>query len=389
MTRRILDLGRQLQYSGWDAVIGLVGGGRDIAPRIDLLAPRILLPGGIAEGLGHVAHRRPGPIGDDVGDLRGVMPAVPLVHVLDDLFAPVTLDVDVDVGRPIALGRQEPLEQQSQRHRVGLGDAERITRRAVGRAATTLTEDVGPVAELDEIPHHQEVAGEPEVLDHVEFVVDGAPCPGTQRQVFVGGWPLAVPTATTLLDELAQVLHLGQRRARAVGVARAWERRQVWSDQGEIECRCPADLGGHLDHTGVAQEPAGLLGAAAQVGAGRCRKPRVELVEAAPGAHRGDGRGQLALRWRGVVHVVGGYAGQVVTCCQFGKGIVARCVERIAVVPQFDHDPVTPEQIDQTLQLPRSCRGTVVDQCRGHGTLAATGEHPTVTGHRIGDVERA
>ena len=125
------------------------------------------------------------------------------VHVLDDLFAPVALDVDVDIGRAITLGRQESLEQQPQGNGIGLGDAERITDRAVCCAAAPLTEDVGPVAELDAIPHHQEVAGEPEVFDHVELVVDGAPRPGTQRQIFVGGWPLAIPVAAALLDEMA------------------------------------------------------------------------------------------------------------------------------------------------------------------------------------------
>ena len=212
------------------------------------------------------------------------------------------------------------------------------------------------------------------------------PRPGTQRQVFVGRRSLAIPMAATLLDDLAQVLHLGERRA--IGPWRARERRQVGRDQGKIERRRTPDLGSRLDHARVAQEPARLLGATAQVGTGRRRQPRIELVEAAPGTHRGDGRGQLALRRRGVVHVVGGDAGEVVAGRQFGQGIVARRVERVAVIPQLDHHPVAPEQLDQPLQLLRRCRRPVVDQRRRHGTLAATGEHPTVTAHRIGDVEQ-
>ena len=51
--------------------------------------------------------------------------AVARVDVLDDLLAPIGLDVDVDVGWPVAVGRQEPLEQQPERHGVGGGDAER------------------------------------------------------------------------------------------------------------------------------------------------------------------------------------------------------------------------------------------------------------------------
>ena len=92
-----------------------------------------------------------------------LLAAVALVHVLDRLFAPVALDVDVDVGRAVALGRQEPLEQQAERHRVGVGDAERVADRAVRGRAAPLAVDVGSAAELDDVPHDQEVAGEAEL----------------------------------------------------------------------------------------------------------------------------------------------------------------------------------------------------------------------------------
>ena len=52
------------------------------------------------------------------------------------------------------------------------------------------------------IDDHQEVAGEPEMLDDIELVIDGAPRPGAQRHVFVGRRSLAVPVAATLFDEM-------------------------------------------------------------------------------------------------------------------------------------------------------------------------------------------
>ena len=131
-------------------------------------------PGGVAEGLGHVAHRRAGPVGDDVGHLGGVLAAVAVVDVLDDLLPAVALDVDVDVGRAVALGGQEPLEQQAEADGVGLGDAERVADRRVGRRPPALAVDVGLAAELDDVPHDEEVAGEPELLDDVELVVEVA-----------------------------------------------------------------------------------------------------------------------------------------------------------------------------------------------------------------------
>ena len=90
-------------------------GGPQRGPPVDLLGPRVLLAGGVAERLGHVAHRRLGPVGDDVGHLGRVVAAVALVDVLDDLLAAVALDVDVDVRRAVALGGEEALEQQAER----------------------------------------------------------------------------------------------------------------------------------------------------------------------------------------------------------------------------------------------------------------------------------
>ena len=114
VTRRVLDLGGQLQHACRNLVLRLRGGGSHLAPGINLLAPRVLLPGGVAQRLGHVAHRRAGAVGDDVGHLSRVVPPVALVHVLDHLFPATTFDVEVDVGWPIAFGREEPFEQQTQ-----------------------------------------------------------------------------------------------------------------------------------------------------------------------------------------------------------------------------------------------------------------------------------
>ena len=177
--------------------------GRHRPPAVDALGPGVLLAGRVAERLGHVAHGRLGAVGDDVGDLGRVVAAVLGVDVLDDLLPPVALDVDVDVRRTVALGRQEALEQQAERHGVGGGDPEGVADGRVGRAPPPLAEDVGLPAEAHEVPHDEEVAGEAELLDDRQLVVDRLP---GER---VGG-ALAVAPAAALLDEAAQVLHLGQ-----------------------------------------------------------------------------------------------------------------------------------------------------------------------------------
>jgi hypothetical protein len=53
--------------------------------------------------------------------------------VLDHLLAPLMLEIDVDIGRLLALLRNEALEQQLVDRRVDRGDAQALTDRAVGR----------------------------------------------------------------------------------------------------------------------------------------------------------------------------------------------------------------------------------------------------------------
>ena len=82
------------------------------------------------------------------------------------------LDVEVDVGRAVPLGGEEPLEEQIERDGIGLGDPERVANRAVRRAPPALAVDVVDPAELDDVVEQEEVAGEAELLDHPELVVD-------------------------------------------------------------------------------------------------------------------------------------------------------------------------------------------------------------------------
>ncbi len=148
--------------------------GERLAP-VDRLGPGVCFLGGVPEGLAHVAERRAGPVGDDVGHLGGVQAAVALVDVLDDLFAPARLDVDVDVGRPVALGGEEPLEQQAEGHRVGVGDAEGVTDRRVGGRAPTLAEDVLLAGRTRRCPTRSGSSRGSRAPDDVQLVVDLGP----------------------------------------------------------------------------------------------------------------------------------------------------------------------------------------------------------------------
>ena len=68
--------------------------------------------------------------------------AVGAVDPLDHLLAPLVLEIDVDVGRLVALGRDEALEQQVDARRVDRGDAQDVADGRVGGRAAPLAEDV-------------------------------------------------------------------------------------------------------------------------------------------------------------------------------------------------------------------------------------------------------
>ncbi len=144
-------------------------------PALDRLRPGVHLPGVVPERLAHVAQRRARPVGDHVGHLRGVQATVAFVDVLDDLLAPARLDVHVDVGRTVAGGGEEALEEQAEGDRVDVGDAEGVADRGGSRRAPALAEDVLAPAEGHDVPDGEEVAREPELADDRELVVELCP----------------------------------------------------------------------------------------------------------------------------------------------------------------------------------------------------------------------
>ncbi len=260
-------------------------------------------------------------------------------------------------------------------HGVGVGDAEGVADRRVGGRAPPLAEDVVAPAELDDVPHHEEVAREAQFLDHLQLVVDLDPGPrlplGMAGPVAVGG---------ALLRESPQVAHLVE----PVGTGEGWE---PGGHQRQVEGALQPESGGPGDHAGVAGEAADLLGSRSQAGPGRGRQPTLDLVEAAPAAHRGQRGGQRATGRGGVVDVVGRHHVDAHLQGDAHQGVVADGVERVTVVPQLDRHPVTTEGVDQAAQLGGGGGRAVVDQRPRHRPLPATGEHlplPAVATSQVG-----
>ena len=363
----------QLETRRRDPVLGLLRRRRHGAPPVDPLGPGVLLARRVAERLGHVAHRRLGAVGDHVGDLRRVVAAVLGVDVLDDLLAPVALDVDVDVRRAVALGRQEALEQQAERHGVGGGDAEGVADRRVGGAAPALAEDVGLPAEAHEVPHDEEVAGEAELLDDRQLVVDRPP---GER---VGALAVALPGA--VLDEAAEVLHLASHRPRrGTGTAAATGRRATGRTPPPGRSRRPARRRRGSGRSG---------GAARRPSAGGRRPPPAATGRArrgccAPARRRGPSPAGAGPAWRSgrwwwrrSRRRCGRRARRGRRCgpSRAGRrGPTARRARGRARTPRPAGAARGGRRPGRRRRAPR------------HGALAAAGEHPHVPGRGAGDV---
>ena len=160
--------------------------------------------------------------------------------------------------------------------------------------------------------------------------------------------------------------------------SRARERRQVRAPPAPGRTRTRGRARRPLDHAGVAGEPAGLLGARAQVGAGDAGQPRVELVEAAPGPHRGQRGGQRALRraWRSARC----WWRRRSTSCRAASSARASLRAESSGSPWSHSSTSTRSRPNSSISRRSSLRGgrrAVVDERRGHRALAAAGEHPT------------
>ena len=128
-----------------------------------------------AERAAGVAQRRARPVADDDGGERGAVAAVLAVDVLDHLLAALVLEVDVDVGRLVALDADEAAEQQRGAARIDLGDEEAVADQRVGGAAAALAEDALRARPGDDVGDGEEVGLVLELGDDRELALDRLP----------------------------------------------------------------------------------------------------------------------------------------------------------------------------------------------------------------------
>ncbi len=141
-----------------------------LAPAPDRLREAIEHVLAEAEHLADVAQGALRAIGDDRGGEAGAMAAVFPVDVLDDLFAPLMLEIDVDVRRLVALGRDEALEQQIDLDRVDRRDAQAIADHRVRRRAAALAENAFALREPHDVVHRQEIGRVVQLADQRQLL---------------------------------------------------------------------------------------------------------------------------------------------------------------------------------------------------------------------------
>ncbi len=125
------------------------------------------LAGRAAVHLGHFAERAPQLEGVVVGYHRGAGHGVAPEHVGQHVVALVPGKIEIDVGRVLPLGIEEPLEQEPGAERLHVGDAETVGDDRVGDRAPAA---VGG-AVLHDVAHHQEIVGEALHPDDGELVL--------------------------------------------------------------------------------------------------------------------------------------------------------------------------------------------------------------------------
>ena len=94
------------------------------------------------------------------GGEPGAQAAVLIVDILHDLLAPLVLEIDIDVGRLVALGGDEALEEEIVLVGIDLGDAEAKADGGIGRRATPLHENAVVAGKAHDVMNGKKVSGD-------------------------------------------------------------------------------------------------------------------------------------------------------------------------------------------------------------------------------------
>ena len=152
------------------------------------------------ERLADVPDRAARAVGGEARDERGVLAAVAVGDRDDQLLADVAREVEVDVGHRHELAVQETAQRQVVRDRVDVRETGQVADdRADGAPAPAARRQEAPrragpshfggnlACELEHLPVEQEEAGEPELVDQRQLVLETPRAPHSSNSLLLGG----------------------------------------------------------------------------------------------------------------------------------------------------------------------------------------------------------
>ena len=118
----------------------------------------------------HIAQRAARPVADHRGGNGGALAAIFGVDVLDHLFAPLVLKVDVDIRRLVALAADEALKQQRGFLRIRLGNVQAVAHHRIGGRPAALAQNAHTARKANDVVHGEEIHLKLQLRDQRQFV---------------------------------------------------------------------------------------------------------------------------------------------------------------------------------------------------------------------------
>gem|GEM_PF-3496325 len=126
----------------------------------------------------HIAHRAAATVADRHGGQCRTLAAVAVEHVLQHFLAAFVFEIDVDVRWLVALGGDEPFEQQLHLAGIDLGHPQHVAHRGIGGRAAALAQDLLAAREAHDVVHGQEIGLVLLGMDQRQLVFDLVALPG-------------------------------------------------------------------------------------------------------------------------------------------------------------------------------------------------------------------
>ena len=136
------------------------------------------------------------PVMDHRRAQAGAVAAIPLVNVLDHLFAPLMLEIHIDIGGLVAGFRDETLEHHGADFWRNGGDAKAVADHRIGGRPAPLAQDIARPGKGHDIMHRQEIGIISKLGDQGQFML--------QKRAHLLGRPRRIAPFQPLMGEAPQ-----------------------------------------------------------------------------------------------------------------------------------------------------------------------------------------